>query len=252
MDRSYLSHAGVVAASREFVCIRPLTYESAVEAPYLESLFRGRSGNLENTVFAMLSPDAKTRLCRTGRSPGFAFQSPDQMAAAMKQILKQFPSSKPVARPLPLLPNVRLGLNVSSCDNTPLAIIYSPDQAVRTKLEQQLARLAWGRNHIGQVQFCVATRAEELKNIAGKTQKPGILIVQPGTYGNNGQLISAVDLDTTPTELGDAVDFALLIAEFQQKTMRQHIVRGQQLGVNWKTAIPVTDPGGSRKRRRRN
>ena len=118
MDRSYLSHAGVVAASREFVCIRPLTYESAVEAPYLQSLFRGRSGNLENTVFAMLGPDAKTRLCRTGRSPGFAFQSPDQMAAAMKQILKQYPSSKPVARPLPLLPNVRLGLNVSSCDNT--------------------------------------------------------------------------------------------------------------------------------------
>ena len=151
-----------------------------------------------------------------------------------------------------MLPNVRLGLNVSSCDNTPLAIIYSPDQAVRTTLEQQLAQLAWDKNHIGQVQFCVATRAEELKNITGKTEKPGILIVQPGTYGNNGQLISAVDLDTTPTELGDAVDFALLIAEFQQKTMRQHIVRGQQLGVNWKTAIPVTDPGGSRKRRRRN
>jgi len=252
MDRSYLSHAGVIAASREFVCIRPLTYESAIEAPFLESLFRGRSGNLENTVFAMLGPDAKTRLCRTGRSPGFAFRSPDQMAAAMKQILRKFPSTKTAPRPLPLLPNVRLGLNVSSCDNTPLAIIYSPDQAVRTKLQQQLATLAWDKNHIGQIQFCVATRAEELKSLAGKTQKPGILIVQPGTYGNNGQLVSAVDPDTTPAELGDAIDFALLVSEFQQKTMRQHIVRGQQLGVNWKTAIPVTDSGGSRRRRPRN
>ena len=114
MDGSYLSHAGIVAASRSFVCIRPLTYESAVEAPFLESLFRGRSGNLENTVFAMLGPDAKTKLCRTGRSPDSAFRSPDEMAAAMKQILQKYPNARSISRPLPLLANVRLGLNVSS------------------------------------------------------------------------------------------------------------------------------------------
>jgi hypothetical protein len=249
MDGSYLSHAGVIAASRNFVCIRSLTYESAVEAPFLKSLFRGRSGNLENTVFAMLGPDAKTQLCRTGRSPSFAFGSPDDMATAMKQILQKYPAAGPISQPLPLLANVRLGLNVSSCDNTPLAIIYSPDESTRTRLRQQLARLAWGKDHIGQVQYCVATRAEELKPLGLEAPRPGILVVQPSTYGDNGLLISAVDVTAEAGKLVDAIDFALLVSEFQAKTMRSHVSRGQQLGVNWKTAIPVTDSGGRSRRR---
>ncbi len=251
MDGSYLSHAGVIAASRSFVCIRPLTYESAIEAPYLENLFRGRNGKLENTVFAMLGPDARTQLCRTGRSPDFAFRSPDEMAAAMKQILQKYPDAKSISQPLPLLPNVRLGLNVSSCDNTPLAIIYSPEKSARVRIEQQLAKLAWSKDHIGQVQYCVATKAEELKPLGlDKATKPGVLVVQPGTYGNNGHLISAVDVTAEASKLADAVDFALLVSEFQQKTMRSHVSQGQQLGVNWKTAIPVTDSGGRGRGRR--
>jgi hypothetical protein len=150
---------------------------------------------------------------------------------------------------LPLLPNVRLGLNVSSCDNTPLAIIYSPEESTRIRLGQQLAKLAWSKNHIGQVQYCVATKAEELKPLGlEKTAKPGVLIVQPGTYGNNGYLISAVDVTAEASKMADAVDFALLVSEFQQKIMRSHVSQGQQLGVNWKTAIPVTDSGGRGRR----
>jgi len=251
MDRSFLSHAGVISASRGFVCIRPLTYESAAEVPFLVSLFRGRSGGLENTVFALLGPDAKTRLCRTGRGPRFAFASPESMASGMKEILKKYPDTRPFDRPLPLLPNVRLGLNVSSCDSTPLAIVYSPDPTTRTRLQQQLARLAWKPDHVGQVQYCVATRAQELKPLGGKAPRPGILVVQPGIYGDRGQLISAVDLAAQPDELANAIDFGLLASEFQAKNMRFHVSRGQQLGVNWKTAIPVTDPGGRRRGRRR-
>ena len=69
MDRSYLSHAGVIAASREFVCIRPLTYENAAEAPYLESLFRGRSGNLENTARQRILPTAAGTRARDVNPP---------------------------------------------------------------------------------------------------------------------------------------------------------------------------------------
>lgn len=252
MDGSYLSHAGIVAASRSFVCIRPLTYESAAEAPFLESLFRGRSGNLENTVFAMLGPDAKTRLCRTGRSPDFAFRSPDEMATAMKEIIKKYPNARSISRPLPVLANVRLGLNVSSCDNTPLAIIYSPEEATRKRLGQQLATMAWSKNHIGQVQYCMATRAEDLKPLGLKSPKPGILVVQPSAYGDKGLLISAVDVTAETNRVAEAVDFALLVSEFQQKTMQVHVPQGRRLGVDWKTTIPVTDPGRQGGRRSRN
>ena len=65
----------MVTASRAFVCVRPATYESATEGKLLLSLFRGRLGNLENSVFALLGPDGKERLTKTGRSPGMVFKN---------------------------------------------------------------------------------------------------------------------------------------------------------------------------------
>src|SRR5262245_31890428 len=96
MDRSFLSDASVVAASREWVCVRLLTYENAAEAEMLTSLFVGRSGQLENTTFALLAPDGKTKLSRAGRSPDFAFrggpgESPAaEMASAMVEIAARY------------------------------------------------------------------------------------------------------------------------------------------------------------------
>src|SRR5262245_35972314 len=121
MDRSFLSRPGVVAASRRFVCIRPLTYESAEEAKVLESLFIGGSGELENTTFALLGPDGRTRLARTGRSPAFAFRDPEQMAAAMQDLAARHEtgaSKRPAA--LPVCADVRRALDVAACDGRAL------------------------------------------------------------------------------------------------------------------------------------
>lgn len=49
--------------------MRLATYENKEEGAFLESVFTGRSGKLENTVFALLEPDGKTRLSRAGRGP---------------------------------------------------------------------------------------------------------------------------------------------------------------------------------------
>ena len=67
MDRSLWSDPLVIDASRKFVCVRLATYEDAVEGKLLEGIYRGRSGQLENTVFVMLAPDGKTRLSASGR-----------------------------------------------------------------------------------------------------------------------------------------------------------------------------------------
>ena len=60
----------VVAASREFVCIRPQTYESASEAEVLKWVYSDRDGTLRNTSFGILSSDGTRKLSATGRSPG--------------------------------------------------------------------------------------------------------------------------------------------------------------------------------------
>ncbi len=249
MDRSFLSHAGVVAASRAFVCIRPSTYESASEAPFLESLFGGRSGKLENTVFAILAPNGQTRLCRTGRSPSFAYRTPDDMARAMQQIRKKYPGTATVNAALPLLPDVRLAINVAACDSTPLAILYAPDAATRPALQQKLVDLAWQKSLVGRLQYCVATKSEQLKSLGATAARPGLLVVQPGVYGTDGQVVTSTPLGGSSEDLEDALLLGILLSEFQRKTMRTHVEGGRQLGINWKTAIPVTDSGGQRRRR---
>ena len=100
MDRSFLSDERVVTASRDFVCIRLATYEDAQEAKFLKSVFVGRSGDLENTVFAILSPDAQRNLVR-GRGPFFAFRDAKEMAKEMQKISAEYQTDD--ARPSPNL-----------------------------------------------------------------------------------------------------------------------------------------------------
>ena len=79
MDRSFLSDKGIIRASRNFVCVRLSTYESKEEAEYLSRIFT-RRGQLENTVFCIMSPDGKDKLVNAGRSPGWAFPGSEDQA----------------------------------------------------------------------------------------------------------------------------------------------------------------------------
>src|SRR6266516_6611835 len=121
MDRSFLLQKEVIEASRDFVCIRLATYEDKEEAEYLVQVFRGRLGTLENTVFAILSPDAKQYLARPGRGPNFAFADSKDMATKMRQMSAKYTATE-TARALPAMKDFRVALNVAACDNMPLAV----------------------------------------------------------------------------------------------------------------------------------
>src|SRR5262245_48653173 len=86
MDRSFLSQPEVIAAARQFVCVRLATYEDATEAELLKSICPTGSGELENTVFAILSPDGQRQLVRGARSAREAFDDARHMAQTMSRI----------------------------------------------------------------------------------------------------------------------------------------------------------------------
>src|SRR5213593_3144251 len=142
MDRSFLSSASVTEASRRFVCMRLLTYESAEEAKVLTSLFVGRSGNLENTTFALLASDGATKLARAGRSPAAAFRDAQDMASAMDEIVRRGAADRPAPSALPLTKTVRLALDVAACDGLPLVVVRGDDAAKRSALIERLAAAA--------------------------------------------------------------------------------------------------------------
>ena len=85
MDGSFLSSRATVEASRPFVCIRLATYENQDEVDFMKALYVSYTGEIANTLFALLSPDGKTRLSEADRSPAQVFGGVIQRRASQQQ-----------------------------------------------------------------------------------------------------------------------------------------------------------------------
>ena len=260
MDRSFLSDKGIIRASRKFVCARLATYEDKEEAEYLSGIFRGRSGELENTVFCIMSPDGKDRLVRSGRSPGWSFPgSEDQAMRDMEKKMDEIASRYTVKKAsrsslpaLPVLPNFRLALNVAACDNLPLVAAVASSKNSRAKLYKQLNELAWSEDFIGRFIYVSAGESSDLKKVKGIENKEGLFVIAPDTFGQEGKVLSQVKLGAGRKELADGLARAVALHRPEKKETRSHSAFGRILDVNWETQIPVTDPGAPRRRENRN
>lgn len=247
----------MIAASRKFVCVRLLTYESSGEEAFLEGLFVGRSGDLENTTFAILAPDGKKRLTRTGRGPKMAFghgrAGVKTMAAEMEAIAKSYPGRKRAKgpAPLPLLVDVRRAINVAACDNLPLVVVYGKTAEERAALEARLAPLAWDDANLGAFLYVATTERGDLKPLGKLKPGAGYFVVQPDAYGRKGTSLVQLPAQATAKTLQAALDRARGRFEPLEKSHhREHVRAGKRAGVHWETEIPVTDPGKGPKGRR--
>ena len=243
-----MSQAAVVEASRDFVCIRLATYEDRAEADWLKSLFVGRSGELENTVFALIAPDGKKQLIRPGRGPNFAFKNAQDMATKMAAIAGQYPGkSRGKARTsrVPQMKNFRLSLNVAACDGLPLIVAYGQDKQL-ANYEAVIAGLAFDDLLGGKFHYFVSSDKGALNAFDGFKGEPGIYLISPGKYGTHG---SIVDLLASPTEVKKSKDllagYSVLLDQVE-KSHRNHVRAGIRDGVDWQTEIEVTDPDSVR------
>src|SRR3569623_2296466 len=110
MDRSFLSRPAVIAASRAYVCVRLATYEDEKEAEFLKGPVRTRSGELENSSFAVLDSDGKKKLTQSGRGPRRLYADADELAQDLERLATPF-AAKAAPAALPLVANVRLALD---------------------------------------------------------------------------------------------------------------------------------------------
>ncbi len=242
MDRSFLSNEDVIAASRDFVCIRLATYEDAEEAKYLRTIFT-RRGDLENTVFAILAPDGKTELVRSGRGP--KFRSPAQMAERMQHLVsanyRNAQKRRWSDRQLPAMKSLELALNVASCDGLPALVAIGKTEAELNELREQLVPLAWNEQLGGQFVVATVDSSADLRPIRGldDVDSEGVYLLEPDQFGLSGRVIAKIDAghESAEGQLKSA------LADFKPpvKNHRQHVQAGYQLGLRWETAIPVTD-----------
>ncbi len=269
MDRSFLADKDVISASRKFVCIRLATYENAEENEVLKGYF-ARGGNLENTVFTLLTPDGKTKLVTAGRSPAWAFggisgrginaqpeESIKKMGQTMEAIALAYPGKGKATKgfpPLPYLADLRLALNVTAADRQPLVVVYSKSAEEREKMEQELSKVAWSDQFIGDAQYVFASDVSEFKTVKNLKAKSGFVVVQPGTFGLTGEVIDVIDAKISANKLIEPLAKALDKHKPSTLTYDQHRRMGAQAGARWKSATPNTDGlsrrGGGRRPRR--
>lgn len=254
MDRSFLTNAKVIEASRKFVCIRLATYEDEAEAEFLKTIYLGNTGQLENTVFVILSPDGDENLCRPGRGPHFAFRSASQMAVEMDRIAAKYESKdhQPGKALLPEMKDVRLGVNVGACDGVPSVICVAKTQEELDKVKTKLAPLALSDDLAGKFVFASTTDKTELDGVKVKCDgDSGILVVLPDDYGLDAKIKSSFPIDTDIETLKAELSKIANNQPKASKSHREHVDNGYRKNIEWKTEIPVTDPMSNRAKERR-
>jgi hypothetical protein len=251
MDRSFLSQPDVIAASREFVCVRLATYEDPVEAKFVRGLVRTRSGELENTAFALLAPDGKTKLSRSARGTEQVYADAAAMAADMRRVVGRY-SPKAALTSVPLAANPRLGLDVAAADGLPLVVIVGKDAAARQRSLERVARLAWTDEFIGR--FVYADGAvKDVLGVPGISVDAGVVVIAPDRFGQKGTVLRQVGAVAPADKVAEAMRAATDEYQAPPKSFQAHVREGQRRGVFWETRVPVTDPweNAARERGRR-
>ncbi|MDA1053744.1 MAG: thioredoxin family protein [Planctomycetota bacterium] len=253
MDGSFLSHESVVAASRNFVCIRLATYEDQQEAEFMSRVFTPRSGVLENTTFGILSPDGKRNLITPGRAPKHAFRDATSMANKMNLIALQHPGARQAAwtdQRLPGMNSVDVALNVAACDNLPVLVTFAENEQRLAEINKSLLKIAWSEPLAGQFVYGSTSNQQKLKPIPGVNVKEGILVVEPGPYGLTGKILR--ELPGIPTSEQSKAELLQAVASFSRVAPEytSHIQLGIQLGIDWESAIPETDQQSIRAKER--
>lgn len=253
MDRSFLSDAGVVAASRNFVCMRLATYEDQQEADFMKSLYIGRSGELENTTFALLSPDGKKKLATAGRGPFHAFRGAAAMAAGMNKIAADHTGAKDASltdKQLPLMKNLELALNVASADGLPLIVTVADSKERLDDINKSLVPLAWEESLAGQYVYASVLDKKELKPITGAQGDEGILVVEPGQFGLSGKVLAQFPAGTLSDKMKSKLQDVVATFPRTHKDHNSHVRLGIEIGIDWKSEIPETDQQSLRAKER--
>lgn len=241
MDRSYLSNQEVVSASRDFVCVRLISFEDSQEAALMKRLFGGR--NMVNTVFTLMDPAGKRALTRVGRSPSTAFGGAKAMAARMRQVAKQYPSRKTVKSVdlgLPVLEDVRVALNVTECDAQQLVIVRGVGRKVDA-MRKALTELCWSDKFMGHFLYSESDADTDWAGIEGadKAPKSGLLIVRSDKFGLTGKVVASVPSTKSKSSISSVLLAAMKSHRPKAVDTRRLRREGIRNGVKWRAELPL-------------
>jgi hypothetical protein len=248
MDRSFLFQPEVITASRQFVCIRLITYENESEMAFLKAVTRTRSGEVENSSFSIFAPNGKTKLTGAGRGIHGTYANPQAMAEGMSKLLKGYhPTGEPST--LPLTADVRLGLDVAASDLQPFVVVFVENEAQRKEIEASVAKFAWSKEFIGRFIFASTSNKKDLTTLEGIMTNSAVLVIKPDKFGLTGKVLAQTEGHTAEDVLS-ALQAGGKAFVRDDKVFQSHVREGRSQGIFWETKTPVTDPGEAAARER--
>ena len=98
--------------------------------------------------------------------------------------------------------------------------------------------------------YAVTADAKDLGPFNGTKAAPGLLVIQPDEFGQKGKILAQTGATAARPDLAATLTKALAIHHKSDKAFSTHVRKGQQAGVFWETALPVTDPQEKQARER--
>jgi len=250
MDRRFLSQPEVIAAARNFVCIRLTSYEDESEKKFVSRLVNGEPAN---TAFAILTPNGERALRGRGpgRGPRDLFLDAADMAKGMDKLAQMYPPKKVQGTPaLPVTLNAKVGLAVAAGDLQPLVVVLADSDRRREELEAKVAKLAWDDAFAGRLTYATAARMEDIPKLEKPTIKEGVLFIEPDIFGCRGKVVKEVPADEADNRLVDAMRETLNAHVRTEKNRRTLSALGLKEEIFYETGIPVSGKGEAADRER--
>lgn len=232
----------MIEASRDFVCVRPQTYENEAETKVLKYVFSG-GGVLRNTSFALMDPNGE-KLTRGARSPKMTYRTEERFAEALVSTAEKYEKKAKPITALPTVRDLRLALNVAAADMRPLVVVRGANEKKTAALVKTVAKLAWSDELVGTCHYVVL---DEETTFEGLTPKVGVSIVAPDPYGLGGEVALHVPERTSESKLREAWIDAVAEYEVETREHREHVREARRKDITWESELPVTDPGSRRR-----
>ena len=250
MDRSFLSQPEVIAAAKQFVCIRLTSYEDETEKKFVSKLVNGEPAN---TAFALLTPAGERALRGRGpgRGPRDLYKDAAEMAKGMKELAEKYPVKKSEDLPaLPITLNPKVGLAVAAGDLQPLVVVVAASEKRREELEAKVAKLAWDEEFAGRLTYAMAATTKDLPKVENITIKEGVLLIEPDIFGASGKLVKEIPDEDLGKSLVDGLRETLKAHVRKEKNRRSLAALGLKSGIYYETGIAVSGKGEAADRER--
>ena len=143
------------------------------------------------------------------------------------------------AKALPLIPNLRLGLNIAACDGLPLVAIIENVSSNWKGLFTNLVALSQTDSLAGQAHYVLLKDTKGLALLDGF--KPGnlIYVLKPDNFGVTGEVVTTFQDKETLSSA--ALEAGFSSARTAKSGSRQHVRQGKLKGVTWDSQVPRTD-----------